>query len=256
MSKVSKNKFYMTIAIMCVVAIFTAILGYIFGNRNVEKGSRMEFVLTKNVEAGHPIKGCYKIKYLSSYTGISQDCVFNSEKDLKGMVAQIALHTNEQITRYNVCKKEDRKRNLQFSLAVDTSATIANSVSTGDPVAIKVKFDDERPDAVVVPYITIKNIKSSSGAEITDGSTEPGFLVFRVTNEESVDLNAASKEGTLYVVKYYDVSKAKLKKNYVIGTGDKNKNGNTNSSSANSNSSNSSESQSTGEEVSNETDNN
>lgn len=221
MSKVSKSKFYMTIVVMCIVAIFTAVLGYAFGNRNTEKGSRMEFVMTKNVEPGHSIKGCYEIKYLSSDVGVSQDCVFTSEKELKGMVAQVKLYENEQITRSNVCKKEDVKRNLEFSLSTDTASTLANSLSVGDHVAIKVKFDDERPDAVVVPYISIKNIKSSSGEEITDGKTEPGFLIFRTTDEESIDLNSASKEGTLYVVKYVDVSKAKLKKNYVIGSASK-----------------------------------
>lgn len=211
---VSKSKYYGTIAVLIALIIVFTIVGYALGGRNTSKGNRLAFQLTKDVAPGHSIEGCYKVVYLDSDVGLAADKVFKSEDDLKDMVAQVQLYENEQITRSNVCKKEDIDRNLEFSMETSTTGTIANGLSVNDKVAILVKFDDERDDAVVVSDIDIKGIKSSSGADITDDTTEPGFLVFRVNEEEAIDLNQASKEGSLYAVRYCDLGKDKLIKNY------------------------------------------
>lgn len=222
---VSKSKYYGTIAALIVLMLIFTVLGYVLGNRNTTKGSRMAFQLTKNVAPGHSIEGCYKVVYLDSDVGLVANNTFKSEDDLKGMVAQVQLYENEQITRSNVCKKEEVERNLDFSMETSTTGTIANSLEVGDTVAILVKFDDERDDAVVVSNIDVKGIKSSSGAEITDNTTEPGYLVFRVNEEEAVDLSQASKEGSLYVVRYKDVGQEKLTKTYERPSGESEEDG-------------------------------
>lgn len=216
---ITKSKHFLVVGVLIVLAAVGILVSFLVG-KSASTGTAVEqFRLTTDVARGHSIEGKYEPVKESSNTSMSKDILVLDEDDLKGMVAATDMYKNQSITKSSIMREDEVKRNLDFSMTTDVAGTIANSLEANDLVAIKVKFDDERPDACVVPAIHVSDIKSTNGEEILDASTAPGFLLFRVSDEESSDLNAASKEGTLYVVRYIDITQEKLEKTYTAPSG-------------------------------------
>ncbi|MNM46032.1 hypothetical protein D3C81_569620 [compost metagenome] len=209
-----------TVITIAVVLLFFAvgILGAYFVGYNKSRGESVKhFKLIKPVSRGHELLGAYEESSTPSNIAIPAENLVISESELKGKVAMYDLYTNEPITKSSIGLKESVDRNLEFSLSTTVESSLANSINIDDIVAIKVKFQDNREDAVVVPSIPVSNIKQTNGQPISKKEDVPGFFLFNVTNQEQNDLNSASKEGILYVTRYRDLSQPKLQKTYIQG---------------------------------------
>lgn len=214
---VTKQKYIMTVAVFSILTCAMLAGGFFLG-RNISRGETVrQFLLTQDVSRGHELKGKFKEVNMPLDKSVNPDDLITSQEQLEQLVAYMDMYKNQPITKSAVGKKDDIERNLDFAMPITVEGAIANSAQVDDLVAIKVKFQDDRADACVVPSINIADIKTSQGEPIVDSSTLPGFFLFNVTDEESADLNAASKEGSLYIVRYRDTSQQKLEKTYQRG---------------------------------------
>lgn len=219
MASVSKTRHYIVLGTTVVLLSGVGVMAYLVGKNADNGGEVKQFVLTEDVKAGHSIEGKYKEVLRSVDDSVEAEYCYSDVEDLKDLVTQIDLYSHQVITKSNTCKQEDIERTLDFSIEVDVASTIANSIKSEDVVALKVKFDDERKDAVIVPKINVNEIRDDNGKNIEKDDTSsktPGFLLFKVSNEEADLLNSASKEGVIYVVRYRDLSKADLENTYKI----------------------------------------
>lgn len=211
---ISKSKHYLALALVVMIS-FVGVGASYFVGRNISRGDSItQFILTQNVDRGHPIEGKYVQVNVPSNVSVNPDHLILDEKELKGKVATMDMYKSQPITITSVSTEEHLERNFDFSMPITVEGAIANTLKVDDKVAIKVKFEDNRPDACVVPIIDVAELRTEVGGEIVDQSTVPGFVLFHTNDEESADLNAASKEGSLYVVRYRDISQPKLEKTY------------------------------------------
>ena len=203
------------VGISIVLIGSSALGGYIVGSA---KGDTvMQYQLTKDVTAGQPLDGAYQEVPVSSKDTISRDHLILDESLLKGSVAYVNMYKNQAITEGTIGEKVDKARNFDFAMPITVEGSVANTLKVNDMVAIKVKYKDNRDDAVVVPYIPVTDIRTSNGAKVDSTSAVPAYLLFEVSDEENIDLNNASKEGTLFVVRYHDLNQDKLTKTYKKG---------------------------------------
>lgn len=215
---VTRSKFFLVISILLVLTVIVGFVGFIVGGRMAKGDTITQFLLTQDVETGHPLEGKYEEVSVPTSSSIPPDNLIMSEDILSHAVASHKMYKHSPITTSDICEaKEDLDRNIDFSIETTVADTIANSITIGDRVAILVQFDDERDPAVIIPSTYIRNIKSTNGGVIADNSTSPGFLLIRVSESELVDLKNAYKEGTLYAVRYIDQTKPDLQKSYVKG---------------------------------------
>lgn len=239
-SMVSKKSLIMTTIFFIILATVGSLGGYVVG-RNAEKGSSIkQYLLTEDVEAGHSLKGKFKEVYVSGNTSVATDNLVLNANVLDNGVAAHKMYANSPITVSDVTTLEDLNRNIEVSFPIDVNGSIANSLKPGDVVSIKLTYKDEnKKDAVVIPQIKVKAVKSTSGTAIVDENTVVGYVIFDVTSEESSDVNNAKKEGTLYCAKYNDLNQKPLEKTYSVsgGTTSTDSSTETNSSSTNSTSS-------------------
>lgn len=214
---VSSQKYIITIALMLILLAAGIVGAYLYGSTTLKGDCIKQFRLTQDVPRGHSIQGKFEEVSVTVKDSVASENLLVNAKDLENAYALTDMYRNESITKSDVGAKEDIERSIDFALPVTIEGALANSISTNDIVAIKVKFEDERQDACVVSSIPIKDIRTSNGEPIVDNSTLPGFLLFTVTDEENINLNSASKEGTLYVVRYTDLSQPKIEENYSKG---------------------------------------
>lgn len=216
-SMVSKKTLIMTIIFFIVITTVGSFGGYIFG-RNAERGSSIkQYLLTEDVPAGHSLKGKYTEVYVSGNTSISMDNLVLNANELDNAVAAHQLYANSPLTTTDVTVLEDLNRNIEVSFPVSVTGSVANSIKAGDVVAIKLTYKDEnKADAVVVPQVTVKEVKSTSGTPVLDENTVVGYVIFDLTSDESSDVNNAMKEGSLYCAKYNDLGQKPLEKTYSV----------------------------------------
>lgn len=216
-SMVSKKTLIMTIIFFIVLTTGGSFVGYIFG-RNAEKGSSIkQYLLTEDVPAGHSLKGKYRDVYVSGNTSVSIDNLILNANELDNGVASHQLYANSPLTVTDVTTLDDLERNIEVSFPVSVTGAVANSIKEGDVVAIKLTYKDEnKADAVVVPQVTVKAVKSTSGTPVLDENTVVGYVIFDLTSDESSDVNNAMKEGSLYCAKYNDLNQKPLEKTYSV----------------------------------------
>lgn len=238
-SMVSKKSLIMTIIFFIVLTTIGSLGGFIVG-KNSERGTSIkQYLLTEDVAAGHSFKGKYKEVYVAGNTSLEVDNLVLNTNELDSGVASHQLYANSPITVTDVTKLEDLDRNIEVSFPVSVTGTIANSIKVGDVVSVKLTYkDSNKKDAVVIPQIAVKAVKSTSGTPVLDENTVVGFIIFDVTSEESSDVNNAMKEGALYCAKYNDLSQKPLEKTYSIGGSVEDDSSTQNGSSSNSTASN------------------
>lgn len=211
---INKTKHYMIVAILIMLIALSSFICFFIG-KNISRGESVkQFVVTEDVKRGNPLAGKYKEKGVSSSDSMQKNILIISEADLKDKVASTDLYKNQSLTVTSACNKDDVERNLDFAMPITVEGSIANSIGRNEIVAIKVKYKDSRPDDCIVPSIPVTDIKTSNGEAIKDTNTLPGFLLFIVSNEESSLLNSASKEGSLYIVRYKDLNQPRLERTY------------------------------------------
>lgn len=237
-SMVSKKSLIMTIIFFIVLTTVGSLGGYIVG-RNAERGSSIkQYLLVEDVEPGHSFLGKYREVYVSGNTSVSTENLVLNSAILDEGVATHKMYANSPITVTDVTKLDNLDRNIEVSFPIDVNGSIANSLKAGDVVCIKLTYKDEnKKDAVVIPQIKVKDVRSTSGTAVLDDTTVVGYVIFDVTSEESSDVNNAKKEGTLYCAKYNDLTQKPLDKTYSVGgslmiesTSDSNSNNNSSNS--------------------------
>lgn len=216
-SMVSKKTFIMTLIFFIVLTTVGSLGGFIFG-KNSEKGNSVkQYLLTEDVSAGHSLKGKYREVYVAGNTSVSMENLVLNVNDLDNGVAAHDLFANSPLTTSDVTVLEDLSRNIEVSFPVSVTGSVANSIKVGDVVAIKLTYKDEnKVDAVVVPQVKVKEVKSTSGTPVLDENTVVGYVIFDLTSDESSDVNNAMKEGSLYCAKYNDLSQKPLDKTYSV----------------------------------------
>lgn len=215
---VAKSKVCFIVCFMLLLTLGASVITFFIGKKMTLEDSVTYYLLTEDVQRGHSLEGKYKEVTVSSDAAISLDNAVVNQKDIEGCIALHDMYRHSPITKADIgSTQHDLERNLEFSLPTEVGGTVANSVLINDRVALLVKFDDERSSAVVVPDVTVKDLRTSNGASLTPDSNEPGFYIFNVNSDELRDLDDASKEGTIYAVRYVDLSQELLSKTYVKG---------------------------------------
>lgn len=239
MSSVTKTKYFATIAVVAVAACVGCTVSYVAGKSSGKVNQVYQYMLSESVNAGTDLSDKVVKVPVSSNQAIDSSETISSVDELDGMVAKTDMVKFQPITKDSFISKEvykdDSGRNLDFAMPTSVEGTVANSLKPNDLVAIKVRYKDNssKRDAVVVSCIPVSELRTSEGNPVStskgdspDGSegsiggtnnNVPAFILFHVNNAESADLNMAKKEGTLYIVKYLDVSKEKLEKTYIYG---------------------------------------
>lgn len=203
------------VGISAILVGASAVGGYAVGSA---KGDTVtQFRLTQDVTAGQPLEGNYEEAQVNSRDSVSKDALILDEGKIKSSIAYTNMYKHQAITSGSIGDKLDKVRNFDFAMPTTVEGSVANSIKPDEMVAIKVKYKDTRDDAVVVPFIPVSQIRTSNGAKVSSDSEVPSFLLFVVSNDENTDLNNASKEGTLFVVRYHDLNQTKLEKTYKKG---------------------------------------
>lgn len=216
-STVSRKTVILIVLFLVILATGGTVAGYLYGRTSERGESIKQYLLTEDVEPGHSLKGKYKEAYVSSKTSLDLNKLVINSDIIDSSVAATYLYANSPITVTNIKELEDLERNIEVSFPVTVTGSVANSIKPGDMVAIKLTYKDEnKEDAVVVPQIRIKDVRSTNGTPIEDNKTIVGFVIFDVTNSESSDVNNAMKEGSLYCAKYNDLNQKPLEKTYRV----------------------------------------
>lgn len=205
------------VGISAILVGVSAVGGYGVGVAKTRGDTVTQYLLTQDVSVGDPLDGKYAEVKVPKDVSIAVDSLILDESVLKNSIAFTPLKRNQQITKSLIGSVDDQNRNFDFTIPITVEGAIANSLKENEMVAIMVKFKDERDSAVVVPFISVSEIRTSNGEKIADEKSIPGFLRFIVSNKENIDLDNASKEGSLFVVRYNDINKEKLTKTYVKG---------------------------------------
>lgn len=215
-SVITKQRHIFTIAILFVLAAGCLLGGYLFGSSSSNGEQVKQFVLTQDVGKGQSLKDKYKIVSRPAEDSINSANLITDPKMLDEAIALVDLYRNESINKSSIGDKEDLPRNVEFALPTTVEGALASTLQVDDVVSIKVKFEDKRDDACIVSSVRVKDIRTSNGEPITDNSTTPGFLIFFLTADEVTDVNAASKEGTVYVTRPRDLSEPMEEPNYNV----------------------------------------
>lgn len=219
-SMVSKKSLIVTIILCLILTLVTTITAYFLGISSARGASVKQYILTEDVDAGHSLKGKYIEAYVSESNSLDTKYLVLDESVLDSYVASYDLKKNSYISTTSLVKLEELERNFEVAIPITVEGSVANSVKPGDVVAIKLTYSEgKQEDAVVVPQISVKDIRSTNGAPIVDDTSVAGFVIFDVTNEEQSLIKNALKEGNLYCAKYKNLNQDSLEQSYFI-TGD------------------------------------
>lgn len=216
-SMVSKKSLIITIILFLVLTLVTTITSYFLGISTARGASIKQYILTEDVDAGHSLKGKYVEAFVPETVSIDSKYLVFDESILDTYVAAYDMKKNSYVSTTSLVKLEELERNFEVAIPITVEGSIANSVKPGDIVAIKLTYKEgKQEDAVVVPQITVKDIRSTNGTPIVDDSSVAGFVIFDVTNEEQSLIKNALKEGSLYCAKYKNLNQNSLEQTYFI----------------------------------------
>lgn len=216
-SMVSKKSLIMTIIIFLVLTLVATVTSYFLGVSTARGASVKQYILAEDVDAGHSLKGKYVEAYVPEQTSLDMKHLVLDESVLDSYVAAYDLKKNSYISTNSLVKLEELERNFEVAIPITVEGSVGNSVKAGDVVAIKLTYSEgKQDDAVVVPQITVKDIRSTNGSPIVDDTSVAGFVIFDVTNEEQSLIKNALKEGALYCAKYKNLDKGSLEQTYFI----------------------------------------
>lgn len=228
-----RSKFFLMAAFCCLFCIVVGVGAFFIGKRASISESTPQYLLTQDVPRGHSIAGKYEEVLIPATASISSDNLITSQSQLEDAVAAVDLYKHSPLTKSSLTTLQDYQRNIVKSLPITVETSIANSISVGDHVAVMLKYNNNnnggnvgkdlsvdeknKNTAVVLSDVTITQLKSSSGEALKESGSAPGFAVFSVTPAELNNIDTASAEGTLYLIKYNDVSQPRLVENYTKG---------------------------------------
>lgn len=214
---VSKKSLVLTIVFFLILTIVGSVVSYFLGISASKGASLKQYILTEDVPAGHSLEGKYVEAYVPMNVSVEEKYLVMDESVLQKSVAKIDLRKNSQITVDDVVTLENKDRTFEVAIPITIEGSVANSIVAGDLVAVKLTYEEGRQeDAVVIPQITVKGVRSSNGSPIVDDTTVAAFVIFDVTNEEQSLVKNALKEGSLYCAKYKDLSQEVLKQTYFV----------------------------------------
>lgn len=214
---VSKKSLVLTIVFFLILTIVGSVVCYFLGISASKGASLKQYILTEDVPAGHSLAGKYVEAYVPTNVSVDEKYLVMDESILENSVAKIDLRKNSQITVDSVVTLENKDRTFEVAIPITIEGSVANSIVSGDLVAVKLTYEEGRQeDAVVIPQITVKEVRSSNGAPIVDDTTVAAFVIFDVTNEEQSLIKNALKEGSLYCAKYKDLSQEVLQQTYFV----------------------------------------
>lgn len=216
-STIGKRTAILGFILLLIIGGIGTVSGYVYGSVSARGEQVKQYLITEDIEVGHSLQGKYVESYMSSNNTIDLNNLVLNANDLDSSVASVKLYKNSPITKTDVKKIENIDRYIEVSFPVTVTGSVANSVKPGDVVSVKLTYKDQsKADAVVIPQITIKDVKSTSGTPVTDANTVVGYVIFEVSNDESSDVNNAMKEGDLYCAKYTDLNQSPLDKTYTV----------------------------------------
>lgn len=220
---IKKSTFMGTVATLLVLGGVSTFGGYYLGNNKSKGDSIKQFVLTQDCPAGQSLKGKYVMVSRPKTESVDSTLLATNSKDIDESVARVDMFQHETVIDSKITKlEEDKDRNLDFAIPTTVEGTVANSLKAGDVVAIslayKAKSGESTPkDEVVISQLTVSELRTSNGTLITEeNAAVPSFYVFKVTQEEYELLHSASNKGTLFAVKYTDLSAKPLEATYSI----------------------------------------
>lgn len=217
---VSKKSLILTIVFFLILTLAGSVVSYFVGLSAARGASLKQYILTEDVPAGHSLQGKYTEALVPSNISVEEKYLVMDESILDSHVATKDLRKNAPITVDDVVALEEQERNFEVAIPITIEGSVANTVKPGDLVAIKLTYDEgKQEDAVVIPQITVNEVRSSNGAPIVDDSTVAAFVIFRVTNEEQSLIKNALKEGSLYCAKYKDLNQEVLEQTYFVTEG-------------------------------------
>lgn len=218
MKKRSGNFTVFMVITFLTILVIGVIGSYNFGIQSVMEGSIKQFILTDNVEVGHSLQGKYKEISVPKNVSVSPENLILDINTLDSSIATHNLYKGSNITVEDVTTLDEKDRVIKVSYPVKVNNTIANTVKTGDLVGIGVTFEKDetnpRGDEIVVPLVSISDVRGTNGAVITDQASVVEHLIYYLTPEEAADINAAMKEGTLYLFEYKNLFSEPLEKTY------------------------------------------
>lgn len=219
---VKRSTLFIAVALLLLLTAGGSTLGYILGKKVTTSECVNQYWLTKDVAAGKSLEGSYEAVSIQKDKSMPTDSLVLNEDDIKEGIAVTYMYKHQPITKSSITTEDDQDRNLVFNMPVTVEGALANAVTEGDLVAIKVKFkendktDVNREDEVVVAKIKVVGKRTSNGQNVEDNKSAPAFLIFNVTNDEENKLNNASKKGLLYITKYRDLNGEPLEEDYLI----------------------------------------
>lgn len=217
---VSKKSLIVTIIIALISVLICSLVAFYVGSSSGRGELVKQYQLTENVGVGKPLKGKYTECYVEKEKSVDQTFLITDEAILDTYVASVDLYKGSDITVSDVVKKEYLDRTFEVAIPITVEGSVANSITPGDMVAIKLTYeDDKKEDATVVSQISVKDVRTSNGASVVDDSSVAAFVIFNVTDEEQSDIKNALKEGSLYCSKYTNLSQEPLKKTYFVSEG-------------------------------------
>lgn len=209
-----KNRGLIVFSIMLIVCVIASGISYLIGLQSKSGTMVTQFVLTQDVGVGQSLEGKYKEERRPSTVTINSDKLVISQEDIKDKVATRNLYRNQTISVDCLGTPEDIERNIEFTVPVTVDATLANSLRQGDRIALRLKYEELKLDATIVPNVKVLELRTSNGEPIVDQTTITGFIKVYVTKEESDNLNSATKEGQVYAVRYRDLTEEQLVADY------------------------------------------
>lgn len=218
---VSKRSLILTIVFFLILTLTGSVMSYFVGISTAKGASIKQYILTEDVPVGHSFAGKYKEEYISENVSIDPNYLVMDDSILESYVATNNMRKNSAITLDDVVKVDEQQRTFEVAIPITIEGSVANTVQSGDVVAVKLTFaEGKQEDAVVIPKITVSEVRSSNGAPIVDDTTVAAFVIFKVTNEEQSLIKNALKEGDLYCAKYQDLTQDALAQTYFVTEGE------------------------------------
>lgn len=220
---IKRSTFIGTVVTLLLIGGASTVGGYYLGNNKSKGDSVNQFMLTQDCPAGQSLKGKYVMVSRPKTESVDSTLLATDAKEIDESIARVDMFQHETVIESKITKlEEDTNRNLEFAVPTTVEGTVANSLMPGDIVAINVTYkakqgEQPKKDDVVVSQLTVAELRTSNGTVITEEKAAvPSFYIFKVTQEEYELLHNAATQGTLFAVKYSDLSAEPLKATYTM----------------------------------------